>query len=637
MLAAPVTVPEPVDVAMFQAAIQTAREAVLWVDCQGRLVFTNERVCQWLGYTPDELRELRFWDLDLGADREGWSTGWQRAPLEELREASYRRKDGTLVPVEVSARDIEVGGRRLRVAFVRDISERRAVTDALRRTQAAVDNAPGPIFWVRKDGSLAYVNDAACKMLEYSREELLRMKVPDISVQGGPWEKRWQRSRREGETLVERVHRTKSGREIPVEISISVMQFEGEEYHCAYSRDISERKRAEEDRARLEMQLLHAQKLESVGRLAGGVAHDFNNMLSVILGYVELMTGSLRAHDPLVGPLGEIKKAASRARDTTRQLLAFSRKQVIVPRTVDLNALVEHARNSLLRLIGEDVELAFAPGEGLWRVAFDPAQLEQVLINLVVNARDALDGRGRISIATANAALDQAACLHHGDAKPGEYVVLSVSDDGVGMDQETLSHVFEPFFSTKEVGKGTGLGLATVYGAIKQNDGHIDVTSAVGRGTTFRLYIPRMRGEPLEPRADAEMPAARGQGTILLVEDDDMVRDLARSMLETLGYVVLAAGSARAALSLCEDRTRRIDLLFTDVVMPDMKGPELRERARALRPTLEVLFMSGYAPSLAMGRGTAEGPIRFIPKPFTLAELARGVEGALRRPDAGPS
>jgi PAS domain S-box-containing protein len=629
-----VTVPDPVDVAIFQAAIETAREAVLWTNGEGRLVYVNERACQWLGYAADELRALHIWDVEVGASRETWEDSWRRSPLDARTETSFRLKDGTIVPVEVSARDLEIGERRLRVAFVRDTTESRTVMNALRRTQAAVDRARDPILWVRADGSIAYVNDAGCELLEYSREELLRLKVSDFSPREAPWEDRWRESRELNRTRFERVHRTKSGREIPVEITISVMNFDGEQYNCAYTRDLTERKRAEAERARLEAQLLHAQKLESVGRLAGGVAHDFNNMLSVILGYTELITSNLPTDDPLRGPLGEIEKAATRSRDTTRQLLAFSRKQVIVPRAVDLNALVENARNSLLRLIGEDIELAFVPGAGLWRVAFDPSQLEQILVNLIVNARDALPEGGRIVMETANIALDEAASRRHGAVKPGDYVVLSVSDDGVGMDEETLSHVFEPFFSTKEVGKGTGLGLATVYGAIKQNDGHIEVTSALGRGATFRIFIPRMLVEVADPAGVETRATQRGQGTILLVEDDAMVRDLARSMLEALGYAVLSVTSPRAALALCEDPTRRIDLLFSDVVMPDMKGPELRDRARAARPGLPVLFMSGHAPSLVGGLDAAGEPPRFIQKPFTLAELGRGVEEALRRQDA---
>jgi PAS domain S-box-containing protein len=620
------------DVALFQAAIDTAREAVFWMVDDGRFAYVNEQACRLLGYTRDELLgDLRIWDVDANVTADAWPSLWDQTLSEALAETCYRRKGGGLVPVEVSARDLDGGGRRFRVKFVRDVTERRAVTDALRRTQAAVDNAGEAIFWVRSDGSLAYVNDRACELLEYPREELLRLRMQDISPQStSTWEQRWEWRRREGAVRFERVHRSKTGRQIPVEVSITVVFFDGEEFHCVYTRDISERKQAELEKARLEGQLLHAQKLESVGRLAGGVAHDFNNMLSVILGYVELIAEGLAASDPMLEPLGEIEKAALRSRDTTRQLLAFSRKQVIAPRAVDLNVLVEGAKNSLLRLIGEDIELAFSPGDPLWKIVFDPAQIEQTLVNLVVNARDALPNGGRITVATSNVQVDDAHGRDHVEVRPGDYVVLTVTDDGTGMDDDTLAHIFEPFFSTKEVGKGTGLGLATVYGMIKQNEGFIRVSSQVGHGTTFKLYIPRMTGEVLETPSLAEAPANRGRGVVLLVEDNHMVRDLTRSMLQTLGYTVLAADTARAALSLCDDSSRRIDLLLSDVVMPDMKGPELRDKARGLRPGLDVLFMSGYAPHLAVGQGSSSEAFQFIQKPFTLAELARGVQQAMR-------
>ena len=619
---------------MFRAAIDTAREAVFWVDGEGRFAYVNDQACRWLGYPLDEICGLRIWDVDVASRQDTWPAAWQGPLGEGLTETSYRRKDGGQVPVEVSARDLEVGGRRMRVMFVRDITERRAAIDALRRTQAAVDGAREATFWVRSDGSLAYVNDAACRLLEYPRDELLRLRMSDISASPIPWEERWRKRREEGSVWFERIHRSKSGREVPVEVWITVMEFQGEEYHWVYTRDISERKRAEAEKARLESQLLHAQKLESVGRLAGGVAHDFNNMLSVILGYVELITSGLPASDPLLEPLGEIWKAACRSRDTTRQLLAFSRKQVIAPRAVDLNELVDNGRNTLSRLIGEDIELCFVPGAGLWKVEFDPSQAEQMLVNLIVNARDALPDGGRITIATSNVKIDKAYLLDHPEANTGEYVLLSVCDNGVGMNEDTLSHIFEPFFSTKDVGKGTGLGLATVYGVIKQNDGFVNVSSLPGCGSTFRLYIPRMKGPAAEVPVAVEAPAVGGRGTILLVEDNAMVRDLTRAMLQSLGYTVLSADSGRAALSFCENPERAIDLLLSDVVMPDMKGPELRDRARVIRPRLDVLFMSGYAAALTATEGKGDESVTFIQKPFTLAELARSVEVAMRRAPA---
>jgi PAS domain S-box-containing protein len=628
--------PSAVDVAMFQAAIDTAREAVFWVDGEGRLAYVNQRACAWLGYSREDIGRLRIWDLDIGMTPERWATLWKQALIDGLAETSYRRRDGRLFPVEVSAKGLEVGGRRLFVAFVRDISERRVVTEALRRTQAAVDKARDPIFWVKSDGSLAYANDAACELLGYPREELLRLNMQEISPSPISWEDRWRRRRQDGAVRFERTHRAKGGREIPVEVSVTVIEFEGEECHWVYTRDLTEQKRAQAEKARLEAELLHAQKLESVGRLAGGVAHDFNNMLTVILGYAELMASDLPDGDPLLESLAEIKKAACRSRDTTSQLLAFSRKQMIAPRAVDLNALVAEAKNALLRLIGEHIALSFAPGAKLWRVVFDPAQVEQILVNLIVNARDALPGGGRITVATANVQLAEPDCRNRADAIPGDYVVLSVSDDGMGMDEQTLSHIFEPFFSTKEVGKGTGLGLATVYGVIKQNNGFIDVTSGKGRGTTLRLYIPRMHGPGIDPPVVPEDPAARGRGTILLVEDNEMVRDLTRSMLVGLGYTVVAADSGPAALDLCATPGLKIDLLLSDVVMPDMRGPELGERLRAVRPDLQVLFMSGYASGQVAGVDLSAESARFIQKPFTMAELARSVDRVMHRAPRRP-
>jgi len=616
---------------MFQAAIDTAREAVLWVDAEGRLAYVNQRACSWLGYSREDVGRLRIWDLDIGLSPERWAMLWKQTLIDGLSETSYRRRDGRLFPVEVSAKGLEVGGSRLCVAFVRDISQRRAVTEALRRTQAAVDRARDPIFWVKSDGSLAYVNDAACELLGYPREELLRLNMQQISPSPLSWEERWRQRRAENAVRFERTHRAKDGRDIPVEVSVSVIEFEGEECHWVYTRDLTEQKRAQAEKARLEAELLHAQKLESVGRLAGGVAHDFNNMLTVILGYAELMASGMSEGDPLLESLAEIKKAACRSRDTTRQLLAFSRKQMIAPRAVDLNALVAEAKNALLRLIGEHIALTFVPGHALWRVVFDPAQVEQILVNLIVNARDALPGGGRITVSTANIQLGEADCRNRADAIPGEYVVLTVSDDGVGMDDQTLSHIFEPFFSTKDVGKGTGLGLATVYGVIKQNNGFIDVSSDKGRGTTFRLYIPRMHGPGVDPPMAPEDPASRGRGTILLVEDNEMVRDLTRSMLVGLGYTVLAADSAQAALDLCASPGLRVDLLLSDVVMPDMRGPELSDRLRAVRPELKVLFMSGYASGQVAGADLSSDSSAFIQKPFTMTELARSVERVLQR------
>ncbi|MBS1114610.1 MAG: sensor hybrid histidine kinase [Nitrospirae bacterium] len=394
--------------------------------------------------------------------------------------------------------------------------------------------------------------------------------------------------------------------------------------------DITERKLAAQEKERLEAQLLQAQKLESIGRLAGGVAHDFNNMLSVILGYAELIKSKLSDGHPLVNYVSEIEKAGIRSRDLTRQLLAFSRKQIIEPRMLNPNDLISATQKSLVRLIGEDIDLCFYPGNDVGKIRFDPTQFDQILMNLAVNARDAMPEGGRLTIETANVYLDEDYSRKHLEFRPGHYVMLAVSDNGHGMDQKTLLHIFEPFFTTKEVGKGTGLGLATVYGIVKQNGGFIYVYSEPGQGTTFKIYIPRLMEDEKEGREKAgETQVAVSAGTVLLTEDDEMVRRMTAEMLEEIGYTVLVAKTPMEALSLCEKKDTPIDLLLTDVVMPGMKGTELRDKIEALRPGIKVMFMSGYTSNVIVHHGVLQEGVHFIQKPFKINDLSRKVRDAL--------
>ena len=391
-------------------------------------------------------------------------------------------------------------------------------------------------------------------------------------------------------------------------------------------RNITERKKAEQERDRFAAQLLHAQKMETVGRLAGGVAHDFNNMLSVILGYIDLAKMRLQMDNPIYSDLLEIEKAATRSRDLTAQLLAFSRKQIISPRVIDLNALVAETQKAITRLIGEDIDLKFYPGDDLWAIKFDPVQIEQILINLAVNARDAMPKGGRLLLETSNVAVDAAFCEAHLDITPGQYVLLSVSDTGTGIHKETIPFVFEPFFTTKDVGKGTGLGLATVYGIIKQNDGFINVSSEPGRGSAFKMYLPRTEEIPTMRQKAYEHPASPGSGTILLVEDDEMVLKMVSNMLEALGYMVIATENPQDALSLCEKAAAPIDLVITDVVMPQMSGKELRDKLMMISPDLKILFMSGYTSNIIAQHGVLEEGTQFIQKPFNIHLLAEKVK-----------
>ena len=389
---------------------------------------------------------------------------------------------------------------------------------------------------------------------------------------------------------------------------------------------------------RLEHQLLLAQRMEGIGRLAGGIAHDFNNLLTAILGHAEMAQDDVAPTDPARGNIAEITRAAQRAADLTRQLLAFARRQIIEPRIVDLNGLVLNVDRMLRRLMGEDIELVTVQDPDLWRVRIDPGQFEQVLVNLAVNARDAMPDGGTLVIETRNVHLDDEFARQHTTVQPGPHVLLAVSDTGVGMDPEVLAHIFEPFFTTKEVGKGTGLGLATCYGIVKQNRGSIWVDSERAIGTTFRIYLPRAEAvlpasEPSEPHA-VEQP--RGSETVMLVEDEVLVRNLAADALRRHGYQVLSASTGLEALDLAGQVLHPIDVLVTDVVMPQMGGEQLAVRMLSERPTLKVLFISGYTDVAVLQHGALVTATALLQKPFTPGQLVHRVRELLDT-DPGPS
>jgi len=377
------------------------------------------------------------------------------------------------------------------------------------------------------------------------------------------------------------------------------------------------------ERNGMESQLKQAQKMESVGRLAGGVAHDYNNALSVIIGFTEMAIDGVDPTGPLRDDLDEVLKAANRATDITRQLLAFARKQTISPKVLDLNDNVESMLKMLRRLIGEDIDLVWSPGAGLWPVKMDPSQIDQIMANLCVNARDAIVGVGKVTIETENSTLDATYCADHPGFVPGEFVLLAVSDNGCGMDKEILDKIFEPFFTTKDVDKGTGLGLAMVYGIAKQNNGFVNVYSEPGQGTTIKIYLPRHGGKAVEIKRESTAQIPQGQGeTVLVVEDDLSVLKLARQILEGLGYTVLTAGTTTEAIGLAEEHAGEISLLLTDVIMPEMNGRDLAQQLQALYPDLKHIFMSGYTANIIATRGVIDKGEHFIQKPFSRRDLA---------------
>ncbi len=395
-------------------------------------------------------------------------------------------------------------------------------------------------------------------------------------------------------------------------------------------RDVTDLKLAEEEKIHLKEQLLQIQKMESVGRLAGGVAHDFNNMLTIILGHTQLALLGLPETDPIATHLKVVEETSRRSTDLVRQLLAFARKQTVSPKVIDINDTVERTQAMLKRLIGEDISISWKPGSELWAIWVDPSQVDQLLINLCVNARDAINGVGKIDLETANIVADVDYCRGNPECLPGEYVMLVVSDDGCGMDKDTIDHIFEPFFTTKAIGKGTGMGLATVYGVVRQNGGFINVYSELGKGTTFRVYLPRFTGEKAEITVPVEQPdTISGGETILVVEDDVLILDICRKMLDKLGYRVLLAESPLKALELMREYRDEIHLLVTDVVMPEMNGRALEQALKPINPNLRSLFISGYTADAIAHHGVLDQDVCFLQKPFSLQDLAIKVRQAL--------
>ncbi|MCX8109281.1 MAG: ATP-binding protein, partial [Verrucomicrobiae bacterium] len=424
----------------------------------------------------------------------------------------------------------------------------------------------------------------------------------------------------------------KDGTVVPVEVVATSTAYGGRAAVQFVARDITARKQAEEEREKLQLQLHQAMKLESIGRLAGGVAHDFNNLLQAIIGYTSLAFGEVQQDSPLHEYLAEIEKAANRAAALTRQLVTFARKQTIQPVVVDFNLIVETTLSMLKRLIGENIQVEWIPAKDLWHVKIDPVQIDQVLANLVINARDAISGTGKITVETSNVVIDKAYAAAHAECIPGEYVLLAVSDTGCGMDKQVMSHLFEPFFTTKPKGVGTGLGLATVFGIVKQNGGFINVYSEPGRGSTFKVYLPRALGEPVRTTVSTQAQLPRGDETILLVEDEEQIVKVGKTTLEGLGYKVITARTPLEALTLASSYLGKIDILLTDVIMPDMSGAELREKILAIHPKIRTIFMSGYTENAIVRNGVLKENIIFLQKPFTAEEIARKIRETLDKP-----
>jgi two-component system cell cycle sensor histidine kinase/response regulator CckA len=629
------------------AVFETALDGLIMMDHEGRVAEFNPAAEQIFQYSRGEVLGKPMADLIIPpALRESHRRGLARynatgqaTILGRRIEISAMRKDGSEFPAELSISRINREGPPFFTGEVRDLTEQKRIQKEMlkseERFRKLFDANTIGIVIADLSGNTLEANDAYLGMLGLTREELIEGKVPWAELTPPEYSGRDQ-------VAVEALQRTgiappwekelfrKDGTRVPILIGMAML--EATETSCiAYIVDLSERRR-------LEGQFRQAQKMEAVGQLAGGVAHDFNNLLTVILGYTDLLAAKLDPRSPHSEDLNAIRSAGERAATLTRQLLAFSRRQVLERKVLDLNALTLHTESMLRRLIGEDIHLVTVLDPALRPVFADAGQLEQVIMNLAVNARDAMPRGGKLTIETANVELDDAYARVHGPVKPGSYVMIAVSDTGVGMNADTLAHIFEPFFTTKERGKGTGLGLATVYGIVKQSGGYIWVYSEVGKGTTFKTYLPLAEGgAAAEPVRPTESPALFGSETVLLVEDEESVRALSRSILKSYGYTVLEAGSGKDGLNVARRYTLPIHLLVTDVVMPEMGGSELASRLEDIRPGLPVLYMSGYTDDAVFRHGFLEKGRVFLQKPFTPESLARKVREALGRERSLPA
>jgi PAS domain S-box-containing protein len=625
---------------IYGAIINQAAEGIALVDLETlRVVEFNDAACNGLGYSREEFAQLHLFDVQGRLTREEFADVIRK--LEETGHVHFenrqRRKDGSMRDVLVSKQVIVLHDRRYMVALWLDITDLKQSDRSLReseeRYRVLFEGSPhGVVAYDSEFKRFVFANPSMCRMLGYTETELLELGIGDVHPRT---DLNFVVS--EFESLVRGEQNLssdipclrKDGTLFYAQVAAALTTIRGRKYYVGFFTDITERRKAEEESEKLQAQLNQAQKMESVGRLAGGVAHDFNNMLGVIIGRADIAL--LRDVSPQVREdLTEILKAGRRSAALTRQLLAFARQQTAEPKLLDLNDTISGMFKMLRRLIREDIDLSWMPGMELWQVKIDPIQVDQVLVNLLVNAGDAISGSGAIIIKTENVFIEDSSVGESGELAPGDYVLLSVSDTGTGMSREVREKAFEPFFTTKELGKGTGLGLSTVYGIIKQNDGFIYVESKPREGATFKIYLPRSEDEAAAaPSGEAGGERRKGTETILLVEDDEAILNLSRMILESLGYAVIAAHTPLHAIQLAEEHTGNIRLLLTDVVMPGMNGRELLETLRVAIPGLKHLFMSGYTADVIAHRGVVDEGVNFIQKPFRIDDLATKVRQVL--------
>jgi PAS domain S-box-containing protein len=625
----------------YRSLVESTSDCIWEINPNGRFTYLSPNFLRHTGYTPEEFIGRTPADFLLEEKRQKISEEFfdivaAQNPFCSL-EHPVQHRDGILRTVEISG--IPVFGREgdylgMR-GITRDITKRKQVEEQLLASEhflrMVTDNIPGMVGYWTRDLICCFASRAYREWFGKAPEQIVGTSIQDLMGE---------------EEFCKRehyIHGALNGETQKFEMTL--LKPNGENGHIwlqyvpdiidgmvkgfyVLASDITDIKKTEDEKAMLENQLRHTQKMESIGRLAGGVAHDFNNMLAVIVGFAELSMHYINNTEKLKNYLGSILKAAQSSINLTRKLLTFSRQDIISPKPIDINRHLFEAEINLLRLIGEDIRLTLETAEDIWIVYLDPSQLDQILINLAVNSRDAMHNGGSLHIETKNVRMNGLDCLHHLNARPGEYVRLSIADSGTGIDKYNLEHIFEPFFTTKEIGKGTGLGLSTVYGIVAQNKGFIGVQSKIGEGTTFFIYFPRYMGEA-GTESTSKLSALDGSGTILLVEDEEMVRNMTDEILRRMGYSLIVAKTPQEAITICENSENNIDLILTDVVMPGMNGLQMVERINEIRPGIRVLYMTGYTADMLTERGLVEGEMNILRKPFKMDLLNEKIKEML--------
>jgi two-component system cell cycle sensor histidine kinase/response regulator CckA len=619
--------------------IESAMAGIWFSAPEGKTSFMNERMAQILGLSPEEAAHARVTDFVVDADQASVAErrGLRMAGISSSYEHKFLRKDRSVGwgIFESSPLFDAAGGFEGVLTVMRDVTDQRASQEAAReaelRFRRIFESGISGIAVATMSGVITEANDTYLQMLGYTRADVYAGAVNWIAI--SPVESpasdlaALDRLRAEGVARpFEKEYVRKDGTRISVLVGAALLDHSRV---LTVVTDLTAQKKAALANVVLEEQLRQSQKMDAVGRLAGGVAHDFNNLLSVVLSYSEMILADLKEGDPLRADIQEIKLAGERAAALTRQLLVFSRQQAVETKVLVLNDVLEGMDRMLQRLVGEDVTLTCALGATLGRVRVDPGSLEQVIMNLVINARDAMPTGGKLTMETMNVSLDDEYVKSHHGAAPGSYVMLSVTDTGTGMDKPTLARIFEPFFTTKGLGKGTGLGLSTVFGIVQQAGGSVWVYSEPGLGTTFKVYLPRADVAPAELPKTREPTPVYGGETILLVEDDAQVRSVARGILRRHGYTVLESPSVGEAILLCTEHAGVIHLLLSDIVMPVMSGPALAKRLVAARPEMKVLFMSGYTDDAAVRHGVIDAAFAYLQKPLTVGTLTKKVRQVL--------